>query len=174
MKTKDQLIIEKQDELVDWLETECQSSETADLSHSFAESLMIRLAEISYIESELAALKEQPEKPVFNEQYLNKCIEKAMPNLSEIKDVDKDLNEIRGIEPEINIPLVREKIIELLKKKIQNLIVSDLISPLYWEDFADELIKDLQLTDINTPFLGNSGAVIPKTGYLTHSDKWKV
>ena len=36
-------------ELIDWLETECQSPETADLSHSFAENLMIKLAEISYM-----------------------------------------------------------------------------------------------------------------------------
>jgi hypothetical protein len=153
MKTKDQLIIEKQDELVDWLETECQSSETADLSHSFAESLMIRLAEISYIEFELAALKQKAKETQCHAIY------------EKVKE---------AWTPDINTPLVREKIIELLKKKIQNLIVSDLISPLYWEDFANELIKDLQLTDINTPFLGNSGAVIPKTGYLTHSDKWKV
>jgi|WetSurMetagenome_2_1015567.scaffolds.fasta_scaffold00103_14 hypothetical protein len=42
-------VIEKMEELVEWLEVECQSSETADLSHSFAECLMIKLAEISYL-----------------------------------------------------------------------------------------------------------------------------
>jgi len=36
-----------------------------------------------------------------------------------------------------------------------------------------EKVKEAWTPDINTPFLGNSGAVIPKTGYLTHSDKWK-
>jgi hypothetical protein len=43
------LVIGKYKELVEWLEVECQSPETADLSHSFAESLMIKLAEISYL-----------------------------------------------------------------------------------------------------------------------------
>jgi len=31
--------------------------------------------------------------------YLNECIEKATPNLSKIKDVDKELDEIRGVQP---------------------------------------------------------------------------
>jgi hypothetical protein len=34
-------------------------------------------------------------------KYLNECIEKATPNLSKIKDVDKELAEIRG---EIQLP----------------------------------------------------------------------
>jgi hypothetical protein len=46
-------IIEKMWELVDWLEEECQSTETAKLSHSFAEDLMVRLADISYLKSNL-------------------------------------------------------------------------------------------------------------------------
>ena len=33
----------------------------------------------------------------------------------------------------------REKIVEILKKRVQNLIVSDLISPFFWEDFAVEI-----------------------------------
>ena len=32
-----------------------------------------------------------------DENYLNECIEKATPNLSKIKDVDKELDEIRGV-----------------------------------------------------------------------------
>ena len=39
------------------------------------------------------------EKPVYDENYLNDCIKRAKPNLSKIKDVDKHLDEIRGIEP---------------------------------------------------------------------------
>jgi hypothetical protein len=39
-----------------------------------------------------------PESGQTNEEYLAECIEKAEPNLSKIKDVDKELAEIRGIE----------------------------------------------------------------------------
>src|SRR3990172_6165415 len=75
---RDKLIIKKNkkhEELIEWLETECQSPETADLSHSFAENLMIKLAEISYIESELSALeKEVPEeKPEKYVPYFGWC-----------------------------------------------------------------------------------------------------
>jgi hypothetical protein len=42
-------------------------------------------------------LKENNE--TLNKDYLNECIEKATPNLSKIKDVDKELDEIRGIKP---------------------------------------------------------------------------
>lgn len=37
--------------------------------------------------------------PVYDEQYLDECIKKATPGLSKIKNVDKALDEIRGIEP---------------------------------------------------------------------------
>jgi len=41
----------------------------------------------------------EPQQPaVYDEAYLNECIEKAKPNLSKIADVDKALDEIRGIE----------------------------------------------------------------------------
>jgi hypothetical protein len=36
---------------------------------------------------------------LLGKDYLNECIEKATPNLSKIKDVDKELDEIRGIKP---------------------------------------------------------------------------
>jgi hypothetical protein len=144
MKTKDQLIIEKQDELIEYLKYLLKNRGFEQIPYN---------SKLGRLESELEALKQEAKETQCHAIY------------EKVKE---------AWAPEINIPLVREKIVELLKKKIQNLIVSDLISPLYWEDFADELIKDLQLTDINTPFLGNSGAVIPKTGYLTHSDKWKV
>jgi hypothetical protein len=41
----------------------------------------------------------------------------------------------------------KEKIVEILKKRVQNLIVSDLISPLYWDDFADELLAFLPVEE---------------------------
>jgi len=40
--------------------------------------------------------EEQESKPVYDENYLNECIEKATINLSKIKNVDKYLAEIRG------------------------------------------------------------------------------
>ena len=46
---------------------------------------------------------EQGSKPVYDETYLDECIKKATPNLSKIKDVNKALDEIRGVEPEINL-----------------------------------------------------------------------
>lgn len=33
---------------------------------------------------------------LYQQEYLNSCIEKATPALSKIKDVDKELSEIRG------------------------------------------------------------------------------
>jgi hypothetical protein len=43
------------------------------------------------IKSEIASLKAEVES-----EYLAECIKKAEPNLSKIKDVDKELAEIRG------------------------------------------------------------------------------
>jgi hypothetical protein len=73
MKTNDKLIIEKQGELIEWLETECQSPETADLSHSFAENLMIKLAEISYLKLSVleAEVPEEKEEPLKDLKDLN-------------------------------------------------------------------------------------------------------
>jgi hypothetical protein len=44
--------------------------------------------------------EKQQEQPVYDEKYLNECIEKATPNLSKIKDVDIILDEIKGREPQ--------------------------------------------------------------------------
>ena len=51
--------------------------------------------------NEITELEKQTEeqKPVYDENYLNECIKKAKPNLLKIKDVDKELDEIRGVEP---------------------------------------------------------------------------
>jgi len=46
---------------------------------------------------EIASLIEHKQT---DEEYLNDCIKRATPNLSKIKDVDKTLDEIRGIEPD--------------------------------------------------------------------------
>jgi hypothetical protein len=35
----------------------------------------------------------------YDKAYLDECIKKATPGLSKIKDVDKTLDEIRGLEP---------------------------------------------------------------------------
>jgi acetyl-CoA carboxylase beta subunit len=66
------------EELIDWLETECQSTETADLSHSFVENLWIRLNEISYMKinqpQEQAIDKEatgEQEKPAEPTEYIS-------------------------------------------------------------------------------------------------------
>jgi hypothetical protein len=40
----------------------------------------------------------EKESETSNEDYLNECIAKATPRLSKIKDVDKELDEIRGVE----------------------------------------------------------------------------
>jgi hypothetical protein len=37
-------------------------------------------------------------EPKFDRAYLDECIKKATPNLSKIKDVDKELGEIMGID----------------------------------------------------------------------------
>jgi len=37
--------------------------------------------------------------------------------------------------------LTKAKIVEILKTRVKNLIVSDLVSPLFWEDFASELFS---------------------------------
>jgi hypothetical protein len=39
----------------------------------------------------------EEQKPEFDKAYLDECIKKAEHNLSKIKDVDKELAEIRGI-----------------------------------------------------------------------------
>ena len=44
----------------------------------------------------IALIEEQESNPVYDEAYLNECIEKATPNLSKIKNVDNYLAEIRG------------------------------------------------------------------------------
>ena len=65
-------LIEKLEELYEWLETECQSPETADLSHSFAENLMIRLAKISYIKINALKAETEPELcPICKTTYLS-------------------------------------------------------------------------------------------------------
>jgi rRNA maturation endonuclease Nob1 len=54
---------------------------------------------IPYVKDLLAEISEldQETRPVYDEAYLNECIRKAKPNLSKIKDIDKALDEIRGV-----------------------------------------------------------------------------
>jgi len=58
---------------------------------------------VSWLDWYLQPTEEQESKPIYDEAYLNECIAKAMPNLSKIKDVDKELAEIRGIEEQESI-----------------------------------------------------------------------
>ena len=56
--------------------------------------------EITELEKQAEEQEEnQDEKPKYDKAYLNECIKKAKPNLSKIKDVDKYMDEIRGVEP---------------------------------------------------------------------------
>ncbi len=54
--------------------------------------------ECRQLESEIVQLEKElsDQKPEFDKDYLDECIEKATPNLLKIKDVDKELAEIRG------------------------------------------------------------------------------
>jgi hypothetical protein len=59
----------------------------------------------------LSDLKENSEKA--NKDYLDECIEKATPNLSKIKDVDREFDEIRGIKPsDLPIDEITDEMIE--------------------------------------------------------------
>jgi hypothetical protein len=53
-----------------------------------------------WFKEQLEAEIEQEPLSVYDENYLNECIEKATPNLSKITDVDKEIAEIRGGGPE--------------------------------------------------------------------------
>ena len=55
-------------------------------------------------------IKEQESKPIYDEAYLNECIAKATSRLSKIKDVDIELDEIRGIEQESKTVTITEEI----------------------------------------------------------------
>ena len=75
MKTKEKELIDLKNELVACLNDECpkcfpplEPYTTADLSHSFAESLRIRLDEITIKRGELSALESQPEQSQEGEQ----------------------------------------------------------------------------------------------------------
>ena len=72
------------------------------------------LLEIALLEKQI---EEQEEKPFYDEDYLQECIEKATPNLSKIKDVDKQLDEIRGIDVKENFEKIT-KAVDLDNKKI--------------------------------------------------------
>jgi len=57
------------------------------------------LLEIALLEKQI---EEQEEKPFYDEDYLQECITKAKTNLSKIVDVDKELDEIRGVDVKEN------------------------------------------------------------------------
>ena len=76
------------------------------------------------IDEYLATMKADDEK-----EYLNECIEKATPNLSKIKDVDKELAEIRGEQSQ----KAEEEIDELIERYVIHLKFTK----------SDKKIKDL-------------------------------
>ncbi len=108
--------------------------------------------------SEISALeKEIEQKPVYDENYLNECIEKAKPNLSKIKDVDKALDEIRGVEP-------LKTAEEILEKVMKNNKQFDFPKYVFEEDYAGGSRKyireDLVLTSISE-FASQKQTVLP-------------
>jgi len=60
-------------------------------------------------------IENNEQTPEFDKAYLDDCIKKATPNLSKIKDVDKELSEIRGVKPESEMA---EEILEFLSNKM--------------------------------------------------------
>jgi hypothetical protein len=106
-----QMIIEKLKEIIEHLKIMVINGmkDTFDLS-IWWDGEVFQLpphASVFYkLESELKELESHlilEEQLKYDENYLNECIKKAKPNLSKIKDVDKTLNEIRGIDPEEQI-----------------------------------------------------------------------
>ena len=103
-------IVQKQDELIKYLLTQWKDSkgnenytyESERLKY-YILSLRRQLEKFDQCKNILEKVKEAntPDKRTFEEAeadkaYLNECIAKAEPNLSKIKDVDKELAEIRG------------------------------------------------------------------------------
>jgi len=62
--------------------------------------------------------------PVYNENYLKECIKKAEPNLSKIKDVDKELIDIRG---ESNLDFKKKLLDFLIWYQPDNEVAEDII-----------------------------------------------
>jgi len=62
--------------------------------------------------------------PVYNENYLKECIKKAEPNLSKIKDVDKELADIRG---ESNLDFKKKLLDFLIWYQPDNEVAEDII-----------------------------------------------
>jgi hypothetical protein len=128
MKTIQEQIIKKQDELIHKLQSMVDSGQ--DYDRNYHEIFI----ELFTLKSQLQEQKchniydkvkesNTPDKRTFEEaeqdkQYLNECIEKAEPNLSKIKDVDETLREIKG---------------EHLVRKNAEKILKDNLSDYYWE-----------------------------------------
>ena len=110
MKTTEQQIIAKQDELIAWL-----------VKYTKPESIRYDM-----FRKELAALKaqlkEQEGKPIYDENYLNDCIKRATPRLSKIKDVDEYLHEIKS-----GVNIKDELVVFLIWYQPDNEVAEDLI-----------------------------------------------
>jgi hypothetical protein len=87
-----------------------------------------------------------PESGQTNEEYLAECIEKAEPNLSKIKDVDKELAEIRGENDEFVKKTQNDvdKTMELaIKKSGKQKLAKDTITNSDIEAWAEETVKNI-------------------------------
>jgi DNA repair exonuclease SbcCD ATPase subunit len=103
-------IVQIQDELVVLLDemnfdTNPEKSQWKERRRLFKELAVLKrqLKKLNQCKNIIEKVKEAwtPDKRSFEEAekdkaYLNECIEKATPNLSKIKDVDKELAEIKG------------------------------------------------------------------------------
>jgi len=84
----------------DWKQIEHDFLEWDNETHSNASQRQILDWFRERLEKQAEEQEEnQDEKPKYDKAYLNECIKKAKPNLSKIKDVDKYMDEIRGVEP---------------------------------------------------------------------------
>ena len=84
----------------DWKQIEHDFLEWDNETHSNASQRQILDWFRERLEKQAEEQEEnQDEKPKYDKAYLNECIKKAKPNLSKIKDIDKALDEIRGVEP---------------------------------------------------------------------------
>lgn len=95
MKTKEQLLIEKirlLENLVYNLTYRGERKERLNLRK-----------QLTSLTDQINEVKKKKQQPM---EYLKECIEKATPNLSKIKDVDKELAEIRGEQPEITDEMI--------------------------------------------------------------------
>jgi hypothetical protein len=84
--------------------------------------------------------EQEPEgEPKYDKDYLNECIEKATPNLSKIKDVDKEIAEIRGEGPE---EVTAEEVLSKYKSESFIICAKPLLSAMVY--FRSDVLKAME------------------------------